>query len=77
MAESLSSARQLDSHLNHSSAGDPEVVALLSLLGLDRYAEVLAAEDVDMEALRLMNEQDLADLGLTKGPRVKILNRLK
>lgn len=37
-----------------------------------RYGSVFAAEEVDLSALLLMTEVDLADLGLTKGARVKV-----
>lgn len=33
---------------------------------------MFAAEEVDLSALLLMTEVDLADLGLTKGARVKV-----
>ena len=75
VTERLNSARHLDAELN--SQGDPAVTELLSSLGLKKFIKVFAAEEVDMAALKLMNEGDLKDLGLQKGPRVKVMNGIK
>ena len=48
----------------------------LRRLGLDRYASVLAEQEVDLEALRLLTEKDLQELGLPLGPRKKLLKAL-
>jgi len=45
---------------------------LLQSLGLGKYVERLRAEEVDLAALRLLSERDLADLGLPLGPRRKL-----
>jgi len=42
-----------------------------------RYAQLLADNEIDFEALRLMSEAHLKELGLPMGPRVKIANALK
>jgi hypothetical protein len=53
-----------------------EVLNLLSQLGLYKYAEKMREAEVDMEALRLFEESDLKEMGIPKGPRVKILHSL-
>ena len=53
---------------------DAPIAALLTSLRLDKYHAVLAEQEVDMEALALMDEGDLKELGLPKGPRVKLLH---
>jgi class 3 adenylate cyclase len=50
--------------------------SLLRRLGLDRYASVMAEQEVDLEALRLLTEKDLQELGLPLGPRKKLLKAL-
>lgn len=50
-----------------------ELSPLLEQLGLGRYASVFAENEVDLDALRLLSEQDLIELGLPLGPRRKLL----
>src|SRR5262249_17115758 len=45
----------------------------LRSLGLDRYAQVFADNDVDFDALRLLSEKDLQELGVSLGHRKKLL----
>ena len=42
-------------------------------LGLERYEATFAREDVSVQTLVRMTDDDLAALGLPKGPRVQIL----
>ncbi len=49
----------------------------LQRLGLERYASVFSANDVDAEALPLLEESDLEKLGVSLGHRKRILNALK
>lgn len=51
----------------------PTVATLLQSLGLGKYSITFQAEEVDMTALRNMNDDDLKELGLPMGPRKKIL----
>mmetsp|Transcript_14506 Transcript_14506/g.20596 ORF Transcript_14506/g.20596 Transcript_14506/m.20596 type:complete len:702 (-) Transcript_14506:185-2290(-) len=53
-----------------------EVSNLLSKLGLQKYSASLKNAEVDMEALRLFEENDLKELGMPKGPRVKLMHSL-
>ncbi|CAN0541327.1 unnamed protein product, partial [Ectocarpus sp. 12 AP-2014] len=47
---------------------------VLQTMGLGKYCLKFAENEVDLEALGLMSESDLADIGIPKGPRLKILN---
>ncbi|RZC28327.1 hypothetical protein D0Y65_000358 [Glycine soja] len=49
------------------------VDGLLHALGLQKYAILFKAEEVDMTALKQMGENDLKELGIPMGPRKKIL----
>jgi class 3 adenylate cyclase len=48
----------------------------LRSLGLDQYATILAANDVDFDALRLLDERDLQELGISLGHRKKLLKAI-
>jgi len=48
--------------------------SLLASLGLSKYAPIFEAEEIDIEALCLMNAGHLRDLGIPFGPRMKLLN---
>jgi class 3 adenylate cyclase len=48
----------------------------LHQLGLERYADVLAENDVDLEAIRLLSDGDLAELGISLGHRRKLLKAI-
>lgn len=49
------------------------VAALLQSLGLAKYLIMFQAEEIDMTALRHMDDDDLKELGIPMGPRKKIL----
>ncbi|XP_011622592.1 ankyrin repeat and SAM domain-containing protein 6 isoform X2 [Amborella trichopoda] len=49
------------------------VSLFLKRLGLSKYAITFQAEEVDMIALKHMNEADFKEMGLPMGPRKKIL----
>jgi len=53
-----------------------DVAKLLEDLGLDRYAEVFAANDVDLDILRDLDEGDLERLGLSLGHRKKLMRAI-
>ena len=57
--------------------GDPRVAALLESIGIGKYVARFFEEEVDMTGLRLMSEHDFAELGLTKGARVKLREAIK
>ena len=40
------------------------------------WQEVFAKEEIDLEALQLMNEEDLKQMGIKKGPRMKLIKAL-
>src|SRR5262245_64956845 len=49
----------------------------LSSLGLGKYAKAFADNEIDGDALPLLTEEDLKELGLPIGPRRKVLAALK
>ncbi|CAN0271679.1 unnamed protein product [Phaeothamnion confervicola] len=56
---------------------DEALAELLEELGLGKYGRIFAESEVDLDALALMEEGDLADLSIPKGPRLKILNAIR
>jgi tetratricopeptide (TPR) repeat protein len=57
---------------------DPRVENWLAQLGLQHYTETFTSAEVDMDALRLMGDEDLLELGVTAlGPRKKMLYALE
>lgn len=53
------------------------VSSFLHSLGLDKYAILFRAEEVDMTVLKQMGDEDLKELGIPMGPRKKILIAMK
>src|SRR6516164_1637601 len=51
----------------------PDIELWLKRLGLEKYAEVLARHDVDLEVAPSLTEQDLEKLGLSLGHRRKFI----
>lgn len=56
---------------------DAGVLKLLRVLGLERYAERFASEEIDMAALRLLNEHDFAQLRIPDAARRRIAEALQ
>ncbi len=52
------------------------LTAWLKTLGLERYAQLFAESEVDLEALRLLGEQDFEKLGVPLGPTKKLLKAI-
>jgi class 3 adenylate cyclase len=50
--------------------------ALLAQLGLERLGPLFAANEVDLDTLRILSEADLQELDVPFGPRKKLLNAL-
>jgi class 3 adenylate cyclase len=48
----------------------------LQTVGLERLLPLFAENEIDFEALQLLSDTDLKDLGIALGPRRKILNAL-
>lgn len=48
-----------------------DIEAWLSELGLERLLPVFVENEIDGEALRLLTEKDLKELGIALGPRKK------
>ncbi|ETV99934.1 hypothetical protein H310_07957 [Aphanomyces invadans] len=47
---------------------------LLTSLGLGKYTPLFEQEEIDIEALCMMNAGHLRDLGIPAGPRIKLMN---
>eukprot|EP00958_Prasinococcus_capsulatus_P025255 scaffold4182_cov384-Prasinococcus_capsulatus_cf.AAC.7 len=54
-----------------------EVSNLLRKLNLAKYVGLFSREEIDMSALRNMNDADFQALGLPMGPRKKLMAALK
>ena len=50
-----------------------DIARWLEGLGLGRYADAFAAQEIDLEALAHVTESDLKEMGLPIGPRRKVL----
>ncbi len=57
-------------------ASDTEIGKWLAGLGLERYAEVFVANDIDVDILEDLDESDLTTLGVTMGHRKRLLRAL-
>jgi len=53
------------------------MVQFLNTIGLSKYAAKFSQAEVDIPAMAAMKEQDFIELGLVKGPRLKILAELR
>ena len=51
----------------------PDIELWLKNIGLEKYAEVFARHDIDLDVVPSLNEQDLEKLGLSLGHRRKFL----
>ncbi|GMH64617.1 hypothetical protein TrLO_g9067 [Triparma laevis f. longispina] len=58
-------------------AGFDELSNLLSDLRLMYLKNVLDQHEVDIDSLKLMSEDDLREMGIAKGPRVKLMKRVQ
>ena len=45
-------------------------------LGLSQHADAFEREDIDLDAFRRLSDDDLKELGLTMGPRRKVLGAI-
>ena len=64
----------------HTAASDTSsdgLAKLLESVGLAHLGPTFASEDVDLVALRLMQNEDYDALGVKIGPRLKIKNALR
>mmetsp|Transcript_3135 Transcript_3135/g.4828 ORF Transcript_3135/g.4828 Transcript_3135/m.4828 type:complete len:430 (+) Transcript_3135:153-1442(+) len=59
------------------AAGELELSALLSALKLGKYIPSFEESEIDLDTMGLMTENDFSELGLPKGPRLKILGALR
>ena len=83
MVQSVSRKLRLtDSPDAHSTAAGGEhsrynqLFRFLSSIGLNKFASVLIENEVDFETLLIITEAELEELGIAKGPRVKMLRTM-
>ena len=50
---------------------------MLRSLNLLHIGPLLKKHEVDIDSLKLMSEEDLKEIGIAKGPRVKIVKRVQ
>lgn len=55
---------------------DPALAALLQESDLSQYAEVFRLEELNLSAVRRLNDTQLKELGLTMGARIRLLDAL-
>ncbi|CAM9167928.1 unnamed protein product, partial [Ectocarpus sp. 13 AM-2016] len=58
--------------------GNPaDLAEFLGDMGLGQYSQALTENEIDLEAVQLMADSDFQDIGIPKGPRVKLLYALR
>ncbi|CAN0386300.1 unnamed protein product, partial [Pylaiella littoralis] len=61
-----------------TAVGNPaDLAEFLGAMGLGKYARALTDNEIDLEAVQLMADSDFQDVGIPKGPRVKLLYALR
>ncbi|XP_077210637.1 uncharacterized protein LOC143846105 isoform X2 [Tasmannia lanceolata] len=69
----VTQSASIPSTTDQTKKAELTVAAFLQRLGLSKYNFTFQAEEVDMFALKHMDDQDLKQIGLPMGPRKKIL----
>ncbi|XP_012556375.1 ankyrin repeat domain-containing protein 17 isoform X1 [Hydra vulgaris] len=62
--------------LEENNQENQTLQSLLESLSLSNHLNLFQKNEIDLDALLLMSEQDYADIGLPKEPRMKLLNSL-
>jgi len=60
-----------------NSSKEDSLEIFLSSVNLKKYGSMFVEHEIDWAALQLMGEGDLAEIGLPKGPRLKIIKGLR
>ncbi|XP_066918341.1 ankyrin repeat domain-containing protein 17-like [Clytia hemisphaerica] len=63
--------------VDHVIGPDETLQSLLERLSLSTHLNLFQKNEIDLDALMLMSEQDYADIGLPKEPRIKLLNSMR
>ena len=42
-------------------------------MGVEKYSSLFVDQEIDLDTLKMMDESDLSEVGIPKGPRLKIL----
>ncbi len=56
---------------------DSSLAEFFTNIGLSHYLPVFVKEDFDMESLQLLDETELKDMEIPRGPRLKIIQQIK
>ena len=56
---------------------DTAAKTFLNRLDMGKYIEVFAEGEIDYTALTLLSDADFKELGVPKGPRVKLMNGIR
>jgi len=54
-------------------SGYESLNVLLSSLGVEKYSSLFVDQEIDLDTPKMMGENDLSEIGMPKGPRLKIL----
>jgi hypothetical protein len=76
-AESAAAASILDDSGGGFDPTADELQLLLQSLNLSHLRATLDENEVDISSLKLMSENDLQEIGIAKGPRIKIMKRVQ
>jgi hypothetical protein len=76
-AESAAAAAILDDDDDQTPLYVDELQDMLESLNLSHIRSTLQAHQCDLDSLKLMSEDDLREMGIAKGPRVKLMKRLQ
>jgi len=59
-----------------SKGADPALAQLLTSLDLGRFLPQFVDEEMDMEAFGMLTDEDLQEMNIAKGPRLKLLQAI-
>ena len=79
MFAALPQSPAMEAPLAHGSFFQPdtELLGFLESLVLERFAPLFDADELDMESLPLMQSHDFEEMGIPRGPRLKIAAALR
>lgn len=75
--DTSTSPRPIPSSAIPPARSDASLQEFLDRLGLSNYLALFQKNEIDLEALLLMNEEDCVEIGLPKGPSTRLLNSIR